>query len=115
MQRRTFLALGGLLVAAGTVGGWTLVQRQATPLLLSARDDADAGERQQVIFQDGIDTLLGDKRHVDLPVACHAHPRFLPDWLSCSVVFRTLRQAVGEMPDTQAVEPAGHRVIVQRT
>jgi len=41
MQRRTFLGLGGLLVAAGAVGGWTLSRGADSPLLLSARNDAE--------------------------------------------------------------------------
>lgn len=41
MQRRTFLGLGGLLAAAGAVGGWTLTRGSQSPLLLSARNDAD--------------------------------------------------------------------------
>lgn len=41
MKRRVFLGLGGALVAASAVGGWTLTLHTEQPLLLSARDDAD--------------------------------------------------------------------------
>ncbi len=41
MKRRVFLGLGGALVAASAVGGWTLTRHTEQPLLLSARDDAD--------------------------------------------------------------------------
>lgn len=41
MKRRVFLGLGGALVAASAVGGWTLTLHTKQPLLLSARDDAD--------------------------------------------------------------------------
>ncbi|MGH8436229.1 MAG: DUF1513 domain-containing protein [Pseudomonas sp.] len=41
MQRRAFLGLGGALLAASALGGWTLVQQAQQPLLLSARDDTD--------------------------------------------------------------------------
>lgn len=40
MQRRTFLGLGGALLAAGSLGGWTLARSASEPLLLSARNDA---------------------------------------------------------------------------
>jgi len=40
MKRRVFLGLGGALVAASAVGGWTLTRHTEQPLLLSARDDA---------------------------------------------------------------------------
>ncbi len=39
MQRRAFLAAGGVLLAAAAVGGWTLGRSNGAPLLLSARDD----------------------------------------------------------------------------
>lgn len=70
MQRRTFLALGGLLVAAGTVGGWTLVQRQATPLLLSARDDADGNHYAVGYYLDGreaFSTRIAERCHDVVP------------------------------------------------
>lgn len=42
MHRRTFLGLGGTLLAAAALGGWTLGRSAGqSPLLLSARDDAD--------------------------------------------------------------------------
>ena len=42
MQRRTFLGLGGALLAASALGGWTLGRSAGqAPLLLSARNDAD--------------------------------------------------------------------------
>lgn len=41
MQRRTFLGLSAVALAAGGVGGWTLFGPDGQPLLLSARDDAD--------------------------------------------------------------------------
>ncbi len=42
MLRRQALALGSLLLSAVTLGGWTLFrQKEISPLLLSARDDAD--------------------------------------------------------------------------
>ncbi len=41
MKRRDFLGLGGALVAASAVGGWTLARHTEQPLLLSARNDAD--------------------------------------------------------------------------
>lgn len=40
MKRRSFLGLGGALVAASAVGGWTLAHHPVQPLLLSARNDA---------------------------------------------------------------------------
>lgn len=41
MLRRQVLALGSLLLGAVTLGGWTLSRKDSSPLLLSARDDAD--------------------------------------------------------------------------
>ncbi len=42
MQRRVFLGLGGTLLAAAALGGWTLGRSAGQPpLLLSARNDAD--------------------------------------------------------------------------
>jgi hypothetical protein len=42
MKRRTFLGLSGLAIAAGAVGGWTLMhQGTDSPLLLSARNDSN--------------------------------------------------------------------------
>lgn len=41
MKRRSFLGLGGALVAASAVGGWTFAHHTGHPLLLSARNDAD--------------------------------------------------------------------------
>ncbi len=42
MHRRTFLGLGGALLAASALGGWTLGRGAGqAPLLLSARNDAD--------------------------------------------------------------------------
>ena len=41
MQRRTFLGLGGLGLAAAAFGGWKLIGHGPQPLLLSARDDGD--------------------------------------------------------------------------
>lgn len=42
MLRRTFLGLGGALLAASALGGWTLGRGAGqAPLLLSARNDAD--------------------------------------------------------------------------
>ncbi|MBV2134372.1 DUF1513 domain-containing protein [Pseudomonas sp. MAP12] len=42
MQRRFFLGLGGALLAASALGGWTLGRSAGqAPLLLSARNDAD--------------------------------------------------------------------------
>ena len=42
MMRRQALKLGGLLLSAVTLGGWSLFkQKGQSPLLLSARDDVD--------------------------------------------------------------------------
>ncbi|MEE4464956.1 DUF1513 domain-containing protein, partial [Azotobacter chroococcum] len=41
MKRRTLLAGGGTLLAAASLGGWTLTSGGRQPLLLSARNDAD--------------------------------------------------------------------------
>ena len=42
MLRRHVLALGGVLLSACTLGGWTLFrQKNKSPLLLSARDDSE--------------------------------------------------------------------------
>lgn len=41
MLRRQVLALGSLLLGAVTLGSWTLSRKGSSPLLLSARDDAD--------------------------------------------------------------------------
>ncbi|MES2821310.1 MAG: DUF1513 domain-containing protein [Pseudomonadota bacterium] len=43
MQRRAFLGLGGALLAASALGGWTLGRSGHQPLLLSARDDQAGG------------------------------------------------------------------------
>ncbi|PTU76213.1 DUF1513 domain-containing protein [Pseudomonas mangrovi] len=43
MQRRTFLSLGGALLAGSALAGWTLGRGDGGPLLLSARDDAQGG------------------------------------------------------------------------
>lgn len=74
MQRRTFLALGGLL-AAGTLGGWTLVQRQNTPLLVSARNDAAGNHYAAGYYLDGrkaFSTRVNERCHDVVP-----HP-YLP-------------------------------------
>ena len=41
MLRRQVLTLASLLLGAVTLGGWTLSRKGSSPLLLSARDDAD--------------------------------------------------------------------------
>ncbi|AYC34159.1 DUF1513 domain-containing protein [Pseudomonas cavernae] len=41
MLRRHVLSLGSALLGALSLGGWTLSRRSQSPLLLSARDDAD--------------------------------------------------------------------------
>lgn len=76
MQRRTFLGLGTALLAAGSLGGWTLARTaQAQPLLLSARDAVD-GRHYAVGYR------LDGQRQFATAVTerCHdvvAHP-FLP-------------------------------------
>lgn len=73
MQRRTFLGLGGALLAAGALGGWTLARGSGTPLLLSARDDAD-GRHYAVGYRlDGsrqFATPVGERCHDVVP---HPH------------------------------------------
>ncbi|MCO6062430.1 DUF1513 domain-containing protein, partial [Pseudomonas sp. MOB-449] len=41
MLRRQVLTLASLLLGAVGLGGWTLTRKGGSPLLLSARDDAD--------------------------------------------------------------------------
>lgn len=54
MQRRTFLALGGVLLAGTAVAGWTFIPGSgAGPLLLSARDDAQGGHHAVGYHLDG--------------------------------------------------------------
>ena len=72
MKRRAFLGLGGALVAASAVGGWTLAHRTEQPLLLSARNDVD-GRHYAVGYR------LDGTRVFATPVSerCHdvyAHP-----------------------------------------
>src|SRR5690606_34217081 len=43
VNRRSFLALGGTLLAGAALAGWTLGRGGAQPLLLSARDDSQGG------------------------------------------------------------------------
>lgn len=43
MNRRSFLAFGGTLLAGAALAGWTLGRGGAQPLLLSARDDSQGG------------------------------------------------------------------------
>jgi len=72
MKRRAFLGLGGVLIAASAVGGWTLTHQADQPLLLSARDDAD-GRHYVVGYR------LDGSQVFATPVAerchdCYAHP-----------------------------------------
>lgn len=78
MLRRQAMALGSLLLSAFTLGGWTLFrQKDAPPLLLSARDDGE-GKHYAVGFRlDGTQvfaTRVGQRchdiiNHPDLPIA----------------------------------------------
>jgi len=75
VKRRTFLSLGGALLAGGALAGWTLGRGERGPLLLSARDDAQGGHHVVGYHLDG-------QRAFSCPVAerCHdvvPHP-FLP-------------------------------------
>ena len=75
MQRRTFLSLGGALLASSALAGWTIGRGDAGPLLLSARDDAQGGHY-------AVGYRLNGQRVFSCPVAerCHdvvPHP-FLP-------------------------------------
>src|SRR5690606_16833627 len=59
-----------LLAAAGTFGGWTLVQRQATALLLSARNDADGNHYAVGYYLDGreaFSTRVNERCHDVVP------------------------------------------------
>lgn len=73
MQRRAFLGLGGALLAASALGGWTLARHARQPLLLSARNDA-AGKHHAVGYRlDGTQvfaTPVGERCHDVVP-----HPR----------------------------------------
>ncbi|MGV8919637.1 MAG: DUF1513 domain-containing protein [Pseudomonas sp.] len=67
MLRRQALTLGGLLLSALTLGGWSLFrQKGASPLLLSARDDSD-GQHYAVGYRlDGTQafaTRVGQRCH----------------------------------------------------
>ncbi|WP_444816013.1 DUF1513 domain-containing protein [Stutzerimonas frequens] len=42
MKRRTLLGLGGAMLAAGGIAGWTLTRNGGQPVLLSARDGNDS-------------------------------------------------------------------------
>lgn len=71
MQRRTFLGLGGALLAASALGGWTLGRSAGqSPLLLSARNDAD-GRHYAVGYRlDGqlqFATAVGERCHDVVP------------------------------------------------
>lgn len=67
MHRRTFLGLGGALLAASALGGWTLGRSAGqAPLLLSARDDAD-GRHYAVGYR------LDGSRQFATPVAERCH------------------------------------------
>ncbi len=88
MQRRTFLGLTGAALAAGALGGWTLIDRGPQPLLLSARNDA-AGQHFAVGYR------LDGRQVFATPVAerCHdvvPHPS------------RPLALFVGRRPSTQS-------------
>lgn len=67
MQRRTFLGLGGALLAASALGGWTLGRRTGqAPLLLSARNDS-GGRHYAVGYR------LDGQRQFATPVAERCH------------------------------------------
>ncbi|MNZ19884.1 hypothetical protein D3C78_369180 [compost metagenome] len=67
MQRRAFLGLGGALLAASALGGWTLGRSAGqSPLLLSARNDAD-GRHYAVGYR------LDGQRQFATPVAERCH------------------------------------------
>jgi hypothetical protein len=67
MRRRVFLGLGGTLLAAAALGGWTLGRSAGqAPLLLSARNDAD-GRHYAVGYR------LDGQRQFATPVAERCH------------------------------------------
>lgn len=75
MKRRTLLGLGGLLAAAGAFGGFTFVQRNNAPLLLSARNDAQGSHWAVGYYLDGrqaFATRVNERCHDVVP-----HP-YLP-------------------------------------
>ncbi|MBP3864857.1 MAG: DUF1513 domain-containing protein, partial [Pseudomonas sp.] len=78
MMRRQALKLGGLLLSAITLGGWSLFkQKGQSPLLLSARDDADGNHLAVGYRLDGtqvFSTRVGQRchdiiNHPTLPIA----------------------------------------------
>ena len=77
-MRRQALKLGGLLLSAMTLGGWSLFkQKGQSPLLLSARDDADGNHLAVGYRLDGtqvFSTRVGQRchdiiNHPTLPIA----------------------------------------------
>ena len=77
-MRRQALKLGGLLLSAITLGGWSLFkQKGQSPLLLSARDDADGNHFAVGYRLDGtrvFSTRVGQRchdiiNHPTLPIA----------------------------------------------
>lgn len=78
MLRRQALAIGSVLLSAITLGGWTLFKRKGeSPLLLSARDDADGNHYAVGYRLDGkqvFATQVGQRchdiiNHPSLPIA----------------------------------------------
>jgi len=79
MLRRQALAVGSVLLSALTLGGWTLFKQKGStsPLLLSARDDADGKHYAVGYHLDGkqvFATQVGQRchdiiNHPTLPIA----------------------------------------------
>lgn len=76
-MRRQALKLGGLLLSAITLGGWSLSKQGRSPLLLSARDDVDGNHFAVGYRLDGtqvFSTQVGQRchdiiNHPTLPIA----------------------------------------------
>lgn len=73
MQRRTFLALGGTLLSAAALGGWTVSHATGNaPLLLSARNDSNGNHYATGHRLDGVPQFV-----TRVPARCHdvcVHP-----------------------------------------
>ncbi|MFU0839622.1 MAG: DUF1513 domain-containing protein [Pseudomonas fragi] len=117
MMRRQALKLGGLLLSAITLGGWSLFkQKGQSPLLLSARDDADGNHFAVGYRLDGtrvFSTRVGQRchdiiNHPTLPIALFVARRPGTESYLISLTDGQLLQTLTSLPNRHFY---GHAVI----
>ena len=116
-MRRQALKLGGLLLSAMTLGGWSLFkQKGQSPLLLSARDDADGNHFAVGYRLDGtrvFSTRVGQRchdiiNHPTLPIALFVARRPGTESYLISLTDGQLLQTLTSLPNRHFY---GHAVI----